>query len=71
MIVTFEIDAAQGLLEMIQANTFVPNPKPVIAVVGDNEFVIVPLPEISDHVPTPMVAVFAAITVVGLEIQSV
>ncbi len=69
--VTFELDAVHGLFEMVQAKTFTPNPNPVIEVPGDNEFVIVPDPEISDQVPTPTVAVFAVITVVGLLIQSV
>ena len=70
VIVTFETDAAQGLLEMVHAKTFVPKPNPVTPVVGDNEFVIVPLFEISDQVPTPTVAVFAAIVVL-VPIQSV
>ena len=71
MIVTFETEARQGLLEMVHANTFVPNPNPVTEVFGNNELVIIPDPEINDHVPTPTIALFAAITVVGLEIQSV
>ena len=61
IIVTFETDAAQGLLKIVQAKTFVPKPMPVIVVFGNNELVIIPEPEINDHVPTPTVAVFAAI----------
>ena len=56
---------------MVQAKTFVPKPNPVIEVVGDNELVIVPDPEIRVHTPVPTVAVFADITVLGEEIQSV
>ena len=43
----------------------------MIEVVGESEFVIVPLPETNDHVPTPTEGVFAFITVAGEEIQSV
>ena len=71
MIVTFETEFAQGEFEMVQAKTFIPNPKPVIDVVGESEFVIVPLPEIKVQTPVPTVAVFAAIDVFGLEIQIV
>ena len=56
---------------MVQAKTFTPKPNPVIGVIGDNELLIVPLPEINDQVPTPTVAVLAAITVVGLLIHKV
>ena len=38
----------------------------MIDVVGESEFVIVPLPDISDHVPVPTVAVLAVIKVFGL-----
>ncbi len=48
-------------LVIIHSKTFVPIPKPVILVVGDKEFVIVPEPETTDHVPTPEVGVLAAI----------
>ena len=48
-------------MEIVQAKTFTPNPKPVILVVGSKEFVIEPEPEISDQVPTPTVALLAAI----------
>jgi hypothetical protein len=69
--VTLDTDAKQGAFEIVHSKTFAPNPKPVIDVVGDNEFVIVPEPETNDQVPTPTVAVLAVITVVGEEIQSV
>ncbi len=68
---TVDTEARHGALEMVQAKTFAPKAKPVMEVVGDNELVIVPAPEIKDHVPTPTVAVFAVITVVGEEMQSV
>ena len=71
VIVTFELEAVHGLFEMVQAKTLLPNPNPVIGVVGDIEFEITPLPKIKDQVPTPTVAVFANIVVVGLEIHKV
>ena len=69
--VTFETEGAQGAFEIVQANTFIPNPNPVIVVFGDNELVIVPNPETKVHTPVPTPGAFPAITVVGLDIQSV
>ena len=69
--VTLELEGAQGLFEIVQAKTLVPKPNPVIEVVGESELVIVPDPEIKVHIPVPTVAVFADITVVGEETQSV
>ncbi len=68
---TFELEEVQGLFEIVQANTFTPNPIPVIVVTGDNELLIVPLPETNDQVPVPTVALLAAISAFGLEIQTV
>lgn len=56
---------------MVHAKTFKPNPNPVIVVVGESEFVIVPLPETNVHTPVPDVAVLPLIVVDGEEIQSV
>src|SRR5437868_1324825 len=56
---------------MVHAKTFTPKPNPVTEVFGNNELVIIPEPEIKDQVPTPTIALFAAINVFGLEIQSV
>jgi len=52
--------AVQGALLMVQRNTFVPTPKPVIPEVGELEVVIVPAPETSVHDPAPTVAVLPA-----------
>ena len=71
VIVTFELEFKQGEFEIVQAKTFAPNPNPVIVVLGNNEFVIIPDPAISDHVPTPTVALLAAIIAFGLVIQTV
>lgn len=71
MIATVEMDGAQGGLEMVHSKIFVPTVSPVILVVGDSELVIIPDPEISDHVPVPTSAELAFIVVVGEEIQSV
>ena len=67
---TVEVDVEQLSL-IVQANTFIPKPKLVILVFADVGVVIVPLPDIKDHVPTPLVGVFAANTVVGLLIHIV
>ena len=56
---------------MVQTKTLLPNPNPVMDVVGESELVIVPLPDINVHTPVPTVAVFAAMKVFGLVIQSV
>ncbi len=69
--VTLSTDAAQGLFEMVQTNTFWPTANPVIVVVGNNELVITPLPETNVQTPVPTAGKFAAIMVLGLEIQMV
>ena len=69
--VTFETDGAQGELEMVHANTLFPSPKPVIDVVAESELVIVPIPETNVQTPTPTVAVFAVIKVLGLLMHNV
>ncbi len=51
--------------------TFVPKPNPVIEVVGESEFVIIPVPDINVHTPVPTPGEFAFMIVVGEEIQSV
>ena len=49
----------------------VPELKPVMDVVGEREFDIVPLPEINVHTPDPTRGELAAITADGDEIQIV
>ena len=66
-----ETEGEHGELEIVHLKTFIPNPNPVMFVVGESEFVMMPVPEINDQVPTPTVALLAAITVVGVEIQMV
>ena len=56
---------------IVHCNTLIPSPKPVTELVASVGVVIVPLPDIKDHVPTPLVGVFAANTVVGLLIHIV
>ena len=68
---TVEEEGAQGAFAIVHAKTFVPNPKPVIDVVGESEFVIVPLPETKVHTPAPAVAELADIIALGEEIQIV
>ncbi len=69
--VTVETEAKQGAFDIVHAKTFAPKAKPVIDVVGESEFVMVPDPETNVQTPTPTVAVLAVIIVVGEEIQSV
>lgn len=64
-------ELAQGELEIVHAKIFVPKPNPVTDVVGDNEFVMTPVPDTNVQTPVPIVAVFAVIRVFGLLIQSV
>ncbi len=71
MIVTFDVEGVQGLFEIVQANTLLPNPKPVIDVVAKSELVITPVPETNVHTPVPTPGVFAFMIAVGEEIQSV
>ncbi len=56
---------------MVHAKTFVPKPNPVMLVIGDNELVIVPDPEINVHAPVPTNGKFAFIFAIGEEIQRV
>ena len=65
MIVTFETEGAQGAFEMVHAKTLFPSPNPVTPVVGDNELLMVPIPETKVHTPVPTVAVLAVIKVLG------
>ena len=69
--VTLDVDGVQGLFEIVQANTLLPKPNPVIEVVGESELVITPVPETKVHAPVPTTAALAFIVVVGEEIQSV
>lgn len=69
--VIVEDDAKHGALEIVHWKTLVPKGNPVIEVVADNEFVIVPPPDTKVQTPVPTVAVLAVIIVVGLDIQIV
>lgn len=70
MITFAEFDAHTPLL-MVHRMMLVPEARAVTVLTGDNELVTVPPPETSDQVPTPVVIVFAANTVVGLLMQIV
>lgn len=56
---------------IVHCNTLTPNPRPVTLLVASVGVVTVPLPEITDQVPVPLVGVLAANTAVGLLIQTV
>jgi hypothetical protein len=71
IIATVDAEDAHGELEMVHWKIFVPVPSPVTDVIGESEFVIVPLPEIKVHAPVPIIGAFAAMVVTGFEMQSV
>jgi len=63
------LEPLHGLVN-VQARIFVPVARPKIVVVGLKTFVIVPLPEENDHVPTPT-GVVAFIVTLGVLAQTV
>ena len=69
--VILETEGAQGGLEIVQAKTLGPKPNPVIGVVGDKEFVIVPEPDSKVQAPLPITGVLAVIVAVGTLKQTV
>ena len=71
IIATVDDEAKHGALDIVQAKIFVPKPNPVMEVVGDNELVMIPVPETKVQTPLPTVAVLAAINVFGLVIHNV
>ena len=70
-IVRSEMEERQGGFEIVHLKTFIPSANPVMVVLGKSEFVITPVPEINDQVPTPVPGTLPVIVVVGVEIQSV
>ncbi len=56
---------------MVHAKTLFPNPKPVMDVVGESEFVIIPVPDTNVQAPVPTKGKFAFIVAIGDEIQIV
>ena len=51
---------------IVHCKTLIPRPNPVTELVANVGVVMVPVPDITDHVPAPLVGVLAAKTVVGL-----
>lgn len=66
VIVTCDTEVTHGKLIILHLKTLAPIPKPVIVVVGDNEFVMVPAPEIKIHEPVPITGLLAAIVAVAV-----
>lgn len=60
VIVTVDVEAAQGGFEIVHMNTFGPTPNPVTPEVGDDGVVIVPAPLTNVQAPVPAVGVFPA-----------
>ena len=60
MIVTVSLDGGQLPLLTVQTNVFAPTLNPVTPDVGLFDVVIVALPAITVHAPTPTVGVFPA-----------
>ena len=71
MIVIVEALLAQTPLPISHCKTCVPSVKPVTVVLFKFALVIVAVPDNTDHVPVPVVGVFAASVAFGLEIQTV
>ena len=66
---TSSVEGGHVPLEIVQRKILTPVPRLVIVVTGEVGELIVPVPEISVHVPVPVTGVFAAIVVT--ESQSV
>ena len=66
-----DTEGEHGEFEIVHAKTFVPKPKLVIEVVGDNELVIVPEPDTNVQTPFPTTGVLAAIVAIGTLKQTV
>ena len=66
VIITSSVVTAQGELDIVQRKVAVPGTtKPVIPEVGEDDAVIVAVPETTDHAPAPTVGVLPAkVTVV-------
>ena len=61
MIITSSVEAVQEELDIVQRKVAVPGTaKPVTPEVGEDEVVIVAVPETTDHAPVPTVAVLPA-----------
>jgi len=71
VIATVDVVGAHGGLEIVQAKTFTPRFMPVTDVVGDSEFVMVPLPDIRVQTPLPTIAVLAFMKAFGLVMHTV
>lgn len=70
-ILIVEVVVAQTPFEILHCKILIPNARPVTVDVGLFGLVIVPNPEITDHVPTPVVGVLAANVAFGELIQTV
>src|SRR3990172_9067266 len=65
---TLSKEAAQGALLMVHLKVFVPTPNPVRPEVGEVVVVIVPVPEISVHIPVPTAGALPASVAVAAQI---
>src|SRR4051812_18215084 len=66
-----DVVVPQTPLVILHCKTFKPKPNPVTVEFGNNELVIVPLPLITDQVPTPITALFPARVVEPVLIHNV
>ena len=64
VMITSSMLGGQVPFEMVQRNTFAPTPRPVTGVVGEDGDEIIPVPEISVHMPVPVTGEFPAMVVV-------
>lgn len=69
--VIVDTEGAHGGLLIVHAKTLFPKPKPVMFVVGESAFEIIPVPETKVHAPVPTAGAFPAIMVFGFEMHNV
>jgi hypothetical protein len=67
--ITSSLDGGHVPLEIVQRKTLAPVPRFVTGVLAEDGEMIVPVPEMSVHIPVPVTGVFAASVVT--ESQSV
>ena len=71
MVIVLDVLEQVPTLVMLHCKTFVPKLKLVTVEFAASELVMIPVPVITDQVPTPLVGVLPANTVVGVEIHKV
>ncbi len=71
MVIVLDVDEQVPADVIVHSKIFVPNERLVTVLFAAKLFVTTPVPDNTDHVPTPVVGVFAAKVAFGLDIQTV